>query len=428
MTRERWNETKLLALGSALFALVFSYPLLGHLGTAGLGRDWNLNLEMAWATWDSVTRLHQFPWYQPWVCGGYPIFADPESRILTPFFLLHLILGPVVGLHVEVVAHIAIGFAGAYFLARVLTISPLGAVACAATFMGSSWYYLHMGVGHVWALGYVYAPWIFALFYLSAVTPAAILLALVLYEGSTVYPLPYTVLLLGALAIILAAERRSLRPFIVFAGIVALALILSGPKLISMFRTLGGFARPWPADEVNPPALLVQSLFSRNQNLMRSPPIGSIIPGFWEYGAYISPIFATLAVVGVLSNFRRALPWLILSGLLFITAMGAVGRYSPWVQLHHLPFLYEWRVPSRSLILVSLCLGVLTGFGTDRLANHKLIAIVLLGAAMLDCWLIGPPSLREALGWPPPPGVLTASSFNLDQHDIPCEAIRRGTP
>src|SRR5271156_5984894 len=149
MTRDRWNEATLLALGSALFAFVFCYPLLGHLGAASLGHDWNTNLEMAWAAWGSVTRLHPFPWWQPWLCGGFPIFAHPESRILTPFFLLHLILGPVVGLHVEIVAHTAIGFAGAYFLARVLGISPLGAVGCAATFMGSTWYYLHMGEGHV---------------------------------------------------------------------------------------------------------------------------------------------------------------------------------------------------------------------------------------------------------------------------------------
>jgi hypothetical protein len=425
MTRERWIETTLLALGSALFALVFSYPLLGHLGTAGLARDWNPSLEIAWAAWDSVTRLHQFPWWQPKFCSGYPVFAYPESRILTPFFLLHVILGPVIGLHVEVVAHIAIGFAGAYFLARVQTISPLGAVACAATFMGSSWYYLHMGTGQVTFLGYAYAPWILALFHLSAVTPAAILLALVLYEGGMVYPLPQIILLLGALAIVLAAERRSFRPLIVFGEIVALALILSAPKLISTFRTFGGFARPWPADEVNPPTLMVQFLFSHNQSFTHSPPIGTW--EFWEYGAYVCPIFAGLAIVGVLSNFRRSLPWLILSGLLFITAMGGVGRYSPWVQLHRLPLLLEWRIPSRWLILFTLCLGVLTGFGTDRLANNKRVATLLLAAALLDCWLVGPPNLREALGWPAPAGALTANVFNFEPN-IPCAAIRRGAP
>ena len=49
--------------------------------------------------------------------------------------------------------------------------------------MGSSWYYLHLGVGHVMFLGYVYAPWVLALFLLDYAVLAALLLALVLYEG-----------------------------------------------------------------------------------------------------------------------------------------------------------------------------------------------------------------------------------------------------
>jgi len=269
----------------------------------------------------------------------------------------------------------------------------------------------------------VYAPWILGLFYLSSVIPAAILLALVLYEGGTVYPLPQIALLLGALAIILATERRSFRPLVVFGEIGVLTLAFSAAKLIPMFHAFGGFARPWPPNEVNAPALMVQFLFSHNQSITRTLSIAQW--GFWEYGAYLCPIFAVLAVVGVLSDFRRALPWLILSGLLFITAMGDVGAYSPWVQLHYLPVLSEWRAPSRLLILFTLCLGVMTGLGTDRLANYKWIAIFLLGAALFDCWLIGPPSLQQAVEWPAPPGVLTARSFSLDQHDIPCEAIRR---
>src|SRR5271155_1379455 len=100
----RLAEWQLVALGAVIFALIFCYLLLGHLSTPGLAWDWNLNLEMAWAAWYNVIRLHKFPLWQPWICGGYPILAHPESRILTPFFLLHLVFGPVVGLHLEVIA------------------------------------------------------------------------------------------------------------------------------------------------------------------------------------------------------------------------------------------------------------------------------------------------------------------------------------
>lgn len=420
---KRSLPSALVLLGSVIFAFAFSYPLLGHMETAGLAWDWMPSMQLAWAAWNSVIHLHQFPWWQTWVCGGYPIFAHPESRILTPFFLLHLLFGVAVGVHIEIIAHITIGFAGAYFLARSLNISAIGGVACAGTFMGSSWYYLHLGVGHVMFMCYVYAPWILALFLLEQSVMAAILLALVIYEGGTVYPLPYIALLLGALAIIMAVEHRGLSPLIVFAKIGVMTLIFSAPKLIFMLMAFGDFKRPWYSGEVNGLQLMAQLLFSRNQSITLSPPITTW--GFWEYGAYISPIFAVLAIAGMLSNFRRALPWLILSGLLFLLAMGDIGYYSPWVLLHRLPFGSEWRLPSRFLILLTLCVGVLAGFGADQLRNRKLVGGLLLSAALLDCWLIGPPNLREALVWPTPQSALTAASFRLQDHDIPCEAVHR---
>ncbi len=443
----RLTEWWLVGLGSVLFALIFSYRMLGHLRTPGLAWDWNANLEMAWAAWYSVVRLHKFPLWQPWICGGYPILAHPESRVLTPFFLLTLIFGPVVGLHVEVIAHIAIGCAGAYVLARTLGMSPVGSIACAGTFMGSSWYYLHMAVGHVVYLGYVYAPWIVALFYLTSgltkgASPrlnvimmlwAAALLALVFFEGGTVYPLPHIFLVLSVLAVFLAVQHLSFRPLIALLGIAILTVIISLPKLIPMLLTINA-SRPWPHNELNPLSLMVQFLFSRDQMVERVP----ITPwGFWEYGAYICPIFAAFAVVGVLSNFRRGWLWLILSGLLFITAMGDVGfamghlgEYTPWVQLHRLPLWSEMRLPSRFLIMFTFCIGVLAGFGADWLSSFKpalvkTAVILLIGAALIDSWLVGPPNFHWVQEYAAPPGELNATVFSLTDNNIPCDQINR---
>ena len=439
------TEAQLVAIGSIAFALIFSWHLLLHVGTPGLAWDWNMNLEMAWAAWYNVMRLHQIPLWQPWICGGYPILAHPESRVLTPFFLLHLIFGPVVGLHIELIAHLAIGFAGAYFLARTLNIGAIGATACAGTFMGSSWYYLHMAAGHVVFLGYVYAPWILGLFYLAATAApkrmrrlmiaTAALLALIMFEGGTVYALPQVFLLLSVFAVLLMVERRSVRPTAILIGIAVLAVIISLPKLVPMVFTIK-VSRPWPNNELNPLNLMAQFLFSRDQRLERPP----ITPwGFWEYGAYIAPIFAALALIGALLNFRRALPWLLLAGLLFITAMGNVGfamgrigEYTPWVQLHRLPVWSEMRLPSRFLMLFTLTMGVLAGFGADWLSKRRPAymrpaLVALLGIALLDCWLVGTANLHWISEYPAPPGQLTPAVFSLTDNNIPCDQINRGT-
>lgn len=438
----------LVGAGSILFALAFSYPLLGHLATPGFAFDWNYTFEHAWAAWYSVMRLHQLPIWQPWRCGGYPLLAHPETRILTPFFLLTLLFGPIVGVHLEVIIHIAIGFAGAFLLGRIVAGPRLGAVACAITFMGSSWYYLHLAVGHAMFMSYVYAPWVVAFFWLSAEVPiidyrrvggpardwvavtccmaaSGVFLALIMFEGGTADILPHTVFLLGALALILSATRWSIRPLLVVVGIGMLGMAFSAIKWIPMLLTLGGLDRPEAATEFNPVTrLLGGAIFSRDQSLTHS--IGAQW-NFWEYGAYISPILALFAVVGLVSDFRRALPWLVLAALIFVAAMGNLGAYAPWPLLHHLPVWYEERIPSRFLILFTLCIAVLAALGVERLSDHRVIVACLLGVALVDCWMVGPPNLQWVLANPAPAGELRADMFDLNyvNSQIPCSAIRR---
>ena len=46
----------------------------------------------------------------PYLWAGMPMLADAESRVLTLFFLLHVLFGPTVGIHLEIPLHLAIGF------------------------------------------------------------------------------------------------------------------------------------------------------------------------------------------------------------------------------------------------------------------------------------------------------------------------------
>src|SRR5438093_334681 len=102
------REPVLVGLVAVAFALAFSYPVLGHLSEAGFRRDWDLLRQLDWAAFHSVTHFHQLPLWNPYKCGGMPLLANPHSRIVTPFFLLHLFLGPNVGLNLEVPLHLAI--------------------------------------------------------------------------------------------------------------------------------------------------------------------------------------------------------------------------------------------------------------------------------------------------------------------------------
>jgi hypothetical protein len=47
-----------------------------------------------------------------------PLLANPQSRVLTPFFLLHLLLGTFAAIRFEIFLHVLIGMIGFYKLAR----------------------------------------------------------------------------------------------------------------------------------------------------------------------------------------------------------------------------------------------------------------------------------------------------------------------
>jgi len=141
------REVLLVAASSMAFALIFAWPILGHLGQFGAFHDWEFNTELHWVPYYTVLHYHQFPLWNPYKCGGIPMFGNPQSRVLTPFFLIHLLVGPVLGLQLEIILHLAMAWSGGYVLARTLGLSSLGCVVAASVFPSNSWFFLHVGEG-----------------------------------------------------------------------------------------------------------------------------------------------------------------------------------------------------------------------------------------------------------------------------------------
>jgi len=188
LNRFSWREAAFVAAGSLVFAIIFCYPMLGEIQHYGPGvwdwlklgpdfshlrrfptelNDWDVYAELRWVSWYTMTHFHQLPLWNPYRCGGMPQFGNPNASILTPFFVLALILGPAPALNAELVLHVAVGFAGGYCLGRVLGFSTLAAIVCGAVFPASSWYYLRLAAGHFDFVSAVYIPWIAAFLYLS---------------------------------------------------------------------------------------------------------------------------------------------------------------------------------------------------------------------------------------------------------------------
>ena len=267
----------------------------------------------------------------------------------------YLLFGPYAGLYIEIIGHIAIGFAGGYVLARVMRLGRVAAIVAAVVFPSSSWIYLYLAVGHLNFLPAFYFPWVAALLLISIrrreFLPAAIggaICALTLTEGN--YTFLYTAIIIGSAALVLAIVNRSLWPLIYGLAVGLFGLAFGGLKLIPMAQQLTIYPKHTFGLEMITARMISDFLFSRNQDLYRSTGAEFL---FSEYGAYVSIVFAALAVIGLVSRPVKALPWLLSAAIFIAFARGFTGQHSPVL----IPAICRWAktLASRDVISFRSC-------------------------------------------------------------------------
>jgi len=388
---------------AAGFSLSFCWLVVGHMAEICLLGDFDHAAELQWVPYYTITHFHQFPFWDPYKCGGLPMFANPQASIFTPLFLLELILGPTVAVHVEIIAHLAAGWAGSYVLARVIGINRLGAAACATAFGSSSWYFAHLGAGHFEYMDYTDIPWVATFYWLSLerrrpifAAIGGLLIALMLIEGG-IYPVPHAVLMLGILAVALALIRRSVQPIVTMVVMGVFSFGFAAVKLLPMAQMVGAAGRWVDPFETNSFAAFMVEFFSRDQFNG-----GGVPGGFWgfqEYAAYLGPIVAGLLIFGAMVCWRQALPWIIVAISLLVVAAGDYGAYSPWLLLHHFPPFSSQHAPTRVLIVFTMVAGILVGFGADAISSKAgglgaLAVVALILAIGIDGWLVNGADLQ----------------------------------
>lgn len=403
-------EALAIAIASTSFALVFCYLLVFHLSIAGTFGDWDFIGASQQAAYWTVHKYHQVPFWNAYECGGMPLLGDPQSHLLTPWFLLTLMFGPVVGLHLEVIVYCAIAWAGGYVLGRVLGMRRIAAIYTASAFAGSSWFFLRASEGHIVIMVLVYLPWILAAGWTASdrgkVRYAAIcgaLIAVSFFEGSPYIPL-YEGLTLGLVLFGRAVAQWSVRPLIALAVAAIFTAGFGAVKGLPAMQVIASHPRPTDVGYSNSVYALGESLLSRNQDHSRPGLNGW---GFWESGAYLG-LFAGFAFAALRFP-RRSMPWIFAAIVLFQLARGWTGPNSAWVWLHRIPLFTSTRLPSRLLIPFALMAAVLAGLGIDAVCSQGSPALVAVSAfiiivGVVDFFLVGPPNLRYALTWEVPRG------------------------
>jgi hypothetical protein len=432
-------EAKWLTLGSLAFAFIFFFPIFfdgsvsgapmaswllswPHLrfngGVPGDG-DRDVFMQLRWVPYYTLTHFHQFPFWSPYKCGGMSMVGNPEGSTVTPFILPYLLFGMASGVIFEIYLHLAIMFAGGYVLGRELGLRPLACTALAAMFPSSSWLSLHVGVGHLNFLSIAYMPWVLALLLATCRTKrwfpsllGGLLCALTLTEGN--YGFVFTAMLVTILAIALVIFSLSLRPLASAFLIGLFAVAFGSLKLIPTAELLRTYPRELLVSWQSWWSVVV-SLFSRYQDINHEM-LASFF--FWEYAGYIGAPFAVLALIGTVSNWRQASPWVLGCIIFLLLYRGDTGPNALVVWMRELPLGGNTGLCGRWAVPLVFCVGVLAALGVDALCarpgtwGHRL-ALIMVTVGIIDAWLVCAPGYRYVFRSPyePPVGLETFRQF-----------------
>jgi hypothetical protein len=298
-------------LAVALLAATAAYVCLDLvLDPTSLGpHDWDLRESERLLVVESIRRYGQFPFWNPYGCGGFAAWAAPESTsvVISPVLVVYLLLPLAPALRVEIVATLVFGLTGTWLLAKRFVRDPLIRMpVCIIGFLSSRWA-LQAAAGHVWHLHYAWLPWALWAFLRARDEPrgnpplwlalTAAILAMMIYSGAT-YPFPHTLLALALCAVYLAVRARSWRPVgdavVAGAGGVALA----APKLFPLVDTLARFPRGVQSNEYQWPLDYLRALVEPHSGSVTMHVSGADW-GFHEYGLYVGWLGLAALVAGV---------------------------------------------------------------------------------------------------------------------------------
>jgi hypothetical protein len=362
----RWRALALVGV-ALIFASslhVLFAPFLKDTGSYGFS-DWDPHSSYRYITVLSLARYHEFPWWHPWLCGGFPAWAYAEgaTNLVSPYLPLYLALPIQVAERFEVVGSTLCALVFTYLLAgRVAKSAALRALVAIAFATNGRWA-MQASVGHTWHLQYAWLPLALFLFDVSLESGklrwalyTGLVLALTAYMGG-VYPLPHTAIVLVAYAAILSLAQRRARPLVALGVASVSGLGFAAPKLLPLFDLMSRYPRAIASTE----ALTLKQLFAVFTDATGSAVHDPMAMPQWawsEYGIYVGVWVVVAMAIGVLvpSGSAKANALKATGVLMLVLGCGAFGRYAPWTWLHMAPIFASQHVPSRFLLPAVLLL------------------------------------------------------------------------
>ena len=391
-TRERFAY---LAVYAAL-SVMFCWPLFAQPYAGGTG-DWDQHTFYYVSVFHSLAH-GQLPFWNPWYCGGNVLWQNPQVSLVSPVYLLALVMPFTLAMKLNVVLHYLAGCVGMHLVVRRIAgvRSPAIVVYAVALFVFSGGMALHIRTGHVNFLPVFLLPALVYCFYrgiaghVHSLIAGGVIAGFAALNGGA-HVVPLAAILLGSLGLGAIVAGRTLRPLWVAVLIVLGGCAFAAPKLVpaAMFITSADFQdrRPVKHPDFMPFDLMRRALADGSQGTDLKVPGGVQKYGWHEYGNYMGWFgigLSVVAAVWMLAFAWRRERWHDASAAiaLVVVVLVAAGEF-PWAPaalLRSLPGFSNFRIPSRNILLVplvgALCLAFATRLWQDRTGSRGVLRVL----------------------------------------------------
>lgn len=381
----------------AIFLILFSIPVilvfLPYLTQPKtvLTYDWDYFSQMYEAFRVSVIKYGQFPWFNPWVAGGVPLYANPQFGLVSIQAILVLIFGTLVGLKISIILYALLGMWGIYCLLRYNDTPAARSLMLGYIFAFGGFGVYHITGGHLTFAVYYLTPfllWSFQrLLKESKWIVFSLIFSLCLLSASHYIILQFMLILFGIsiLAIWKKPYGKNLKELaIIYLKSFGLILILTAHKIFFAYQYLASYPRLGGDANAVSISTLLRSLIIPPSPYNHTQPAG-LNYSWGEYSAYSGIILIFIAIFIFIILFRNKklitnkiyVVFLIIIGS-FLLALGRFSKFSPFNLLGELPVYKSMIAPARWMGWFFFGIILLIGLIKLNKRQEKIISLLLV--------------------------------------------------
>jgi hypothetical protein len=360
-----------------LVSLVFTSPILLSGNNLGI-QDWDMHFAYLESARKIILEFKQFPFWNPYLCGGIPAFGHPESSIFSLTFIFVLIFQTVYGVKISIFLHWFIGMLGFYLLATdILKAKSKAALFGSILFTLNSSVSSAIGVGMLPFLYFFYIPLILWSFIKGIQENknkyfilTLLFLSLEIYSNYQIFVIFIPSFLL--IGLFLSLIKKKYKPFVVSVLILIFTVIICLPKLILAFDFVN--QHPRKIKDLNSGYTtkgFFYFLLSKNQPYHLTPSIFNMNYGVDEASLYVGLIPVIFFFLGLLKSAKthknKQLKYLFVILLIvnFSLMMGDHFFINLWRFIKKFPIYDQFRVAQRFRFNFILFFSLISTLGWD---------------------------------------------------------------